>query len=120
MAKYEKPSKLKKLRKQEFEHPCLAVCAGKHCAKAGTKHILHTIHETVSTNNLEDLEIVLTKCQDHCDDGPVVTILPGEFPYVELTPQAINQILNEHIGQNQPVLSLLHKRMRKRLERLGS
>lgn len=120
MAKYDKPSKLKKLAKQDYEQPCLAVCAGKHCAKAGTKHILSTIQQTMADQQLDNVSLVLTKCQDYCDDGPVVTVLPGEFPYLELTPQTIAQILDEHIGQNRPVLSLLHKKMRKRLERLGS
>ena len=114
MSKYDKPRKVEKLARSD--RPCLAVCAGKHCAKAGTKHILRAVHTALDEAGLDRQVLVeLTECQDYCDHGPVVTVLPGQYPYVELTPRAAEQVVREHLGQDRPVLSLLHKRMRKRL-----
>jgi|HigsolmetaAR201D_1030396.scaffolds.fasta_scaffold34374_1 NADH-quinone oxidoreductase subunit F len=115
MSKYDKPRKVEKLAR--LERPCLAVCAGKHCAKAGTKHILRAVHAALDDAGLDSsVQVALTKCQDYCDYGPVVTVLPGEYPYVGLTPQSVQQVVQEHLGQERPVVSLLYKRMRKRLQ----
>jgi NADH:ubiquinone oxidoreductase subunit E len=119
MSKHEKPRKVEKLAHNE--RPCLAVCAGKHCAKAGTKHILRAAHAALAEAGLdEEVGIELTKCQDYCDDAPAVTVLPGPYPYIELTPKTVLQIVLEHIVNGQPLRSFLHKRARRRLELAGA
>lgn len=113
MGKHDKPRKVEKLAASE--RPCLAVCAGKHCAKAGAKHILRAAHSALAQVGLEgQVGIELTKCQDYCDDAPTVTVLPG--PYIELTPKNILQIVLEHLANNRPLRALLHKRARRQLD----
>lgn len=115
-------SKNDKLRSVEkmtgAERPCLGICAGKHCAKAGTKHILRTVRAALDECGLVDtIGVELTKCQDYCDDGPVATVMPEAYPYVELTPATARQIVADHLRDGKPVLALLHKRARKRLKK---
>ena len=115
MAKHGKPATIKALVRDD--QPCVAICVGKKCAKAGAKHILAAARAGLEEAALADIPLRLTKCQDYCDDAPMLAILPGEYPYINLTPAGVRQIIVAHLGQGQPVGELLHKRARRRLEK---
>jgi (2Fe-2S) ferredoxin len=115
MAKHGKPATIKALIRDD--QPCLAICVGKKCAKAGAKHILAAARAGLEEAALADIPLRLTKCQDYCDDAPMLAILPGEYPYINLTPAGVRQIIVAHLGEGQPVGELLHKRARRRLEK---
>jgi (2Fe-2S) ferredoxin len=115
MAKHGKPATIKALVRDD--QPCVAICVGKKCAKAGAKHILAAAKAGLEETGLADVPLRLTKCQDYCDDAPMLAILPGEYPYINLTPAGVRQIIVAHLGQGQPVGELLHKRARRRLEK---
>lgn len=105
-------------KKLEPGKRCLAICAGKHCAKAGAKHIIHAARAAVSEQNLDgQVKVVLTKCQDHCDDAPALTVLPGKLAYVQLQPDDLPRIVRKHLVKGKPVTALLTRRSRKRLKR---
>lgn len=96
---------------------CLAICAGKHCAKAGAKQIRRAVEATLEDLALEEsATVILTKCQDYCDDAPSLTILPAGLPYTELTQKTVRQIVTSHIRDGLPVRELLEKKARKRLK----
>lgn len=98
--------------------PCLGICAGKHCAKAGTKHVLRAVRAALEEAGLSDtIPVTLTKCQDYCDDGPTMTVLPGEYTYVGLCPASARQVVFDHVCNGRPVVKRLHKHLRRRLER---
>jgi (2Fe-2S) ferredoxin len=100
--------------------PCLGICADKDCARAGAKHIIRAAHEALEAAGLsEAVPVMLTKCQDYCDDSPSLTVFPGGYPYIDLEPEDVAEIVAKHVAAGQPVLDLLHKRMRKRLKRHG-
>jgi (2Fe-2S) ferredoxin len=125
MGKHGKPATIKALSRED--QPCVAICVGKKCAKAGAKHILAAARAGLEEAALADIPLRLTKCQDYCDDAPMLAILPGEYPYINLTPAGVRQIIVAHLGQGQiivahlgqgqPVGELLHKRARRRLEK---
>jgi len=116
MGKDHKPRHVTKLASND--RPCLALCAGKHCAKAGTKQIRRALEAALTNAGLDGkVAIELTKCQDYCDDAPAATVLPGPFPYLELTPTTVQQIVMEHLANGRPLHSLLDKRTRRRLEK---
>lgn len=97
---------------------CLGICAGKHCAKAGTRLVLRAVEAALGEAGLGDaVAVTLTKCQDYCDDGPAMTVFPGGYPYVELCPQSARQVVLDHVRDGRPVLGHLHKRVRRKLER---
>jgi (2Fe-2S) ferredoxin len=100
------------------ERPCLAVCAGKDCARAGAKHVIRAAQQALEEAGLAgSVDFALTKCQDYCDDGPTMTVLPGSYPYVELTPETVREVVLEHVRGGRPVLGRLHKRARRKHER---
>ncbi len=117
MGKHERDVvKVEKLPRSD--RPCLAVCAGKDCARAGAKQVIRAAQGALAEAGLaEHVDFALTKCQDYCDDGPAMTVLPGEFPYVELCPESVRQVVLEHLRDGRPVLKRLHKRARRRYER---
>lgn len=116
MGKNEKVRSIEKLA--DSDRSCIGVCAGKHCAKAGTKHILRALQSSLAEACLTDkVAVELTKCQDYCDDAPSLTVLPGPYPYIDLTPATAQQIVTEHIVKGKVIVSMLDKRTRKRLKK---
>jgi (2Fe-2S) ferredoxin len=97
---------------------CLGICAGKHCARAGTKKIIRAVREALDEAGLAtSVAVTLTKCQDYCDDGPMMTVLPGAYTYIDLCPGAARQVVLDHVRDGHPVLDQLPKRLRRKLER---
>jgi (2Fe-2S) ferredoxin len=100
--------------------PCIGVCAGKHCARAGAKQVIHALRAALEEAGIsEEIVLALTKCQDYCDEGPAITVMPGSYPYVDLTPEAARAIVGSHLCEGQPVVELLHRRTRRKLRRVG-
>ncbi|WP_129633597.1 (2Fe-2S) ferredoxin domain-containing protein [Candidatus Oscillochloris fontis] len=100
------------------EQRCLAICAGKKCAKAGSTMVLHAAQGALQEAGLDaSTQIVLTQCQDQCEEGPVVTVLPGGYPYLNMRPDWVRQVVASHIRDGVPVADLLPRRWRRRLER---
>ncbi len=116
MGKYEKPRTIDKL--MGSDQPCLAVCAGKHCAKAGTKQLLHAAQTALTQTGLTgQVTVALTKCQDYCDHAPAVTVMPDNYTYTHVTAFAMLQLVQEHLVHGQPMRVLMHKRSRRRFDK---
>ncbi|NJM06234.1 (2Fe-2S) ferredoxin domain-containing protein [Candidatus Gracilibacteria bacterium] len=99
--------------------PCLAICAGKDCARAGTRQLLNAAQAALHEADLADqVAIEITKCQDYCDDAPVMSVVPGGLPYVDLRPADVHRIVDNHVRNGRPVAELLHKRARRKLKRV--
>lgn len=97
---------------------CLAICADKDCARAGAKKVVRAAEAALEEAGLaETVSVVLTKCQDYCEDGPAMTVLPGAYPYLELCPESVRHVVLDHVRDGRPVLGKLHKRFRRKLER---
>lgn len=107
-----------KVEKLRGDRPCLAVCAGKHCARAGARQVIRAAQQALEEAGLAgSVDFALTRCQDYCDDGPAMTVLPGAFPYVELCAETAREVVLEHLSAGRPVVRRLHKRARRRYER---
>jgi (2Fe-2S) ferredoxin len=46
-----------------------------------------------------------------------MTVIPGVYPYVDLSPDSARQVVFEHVRDGYPVHQRLHKRFRRKLER---
>ncbi len=96
----------------------MGICVDKDCARNGAKQNIRAAEAALEEVGLsEQYTIELTKCQDHCDNAPALTVIPGFYAYIELEPEDIERIVREHLVEGRPVLELLHKRMRKRLRK---
>ncbi|MDQ3043629.1 MAG: (2Fe-2S) ferredoxin domain-containing protein [Chloroflexota bacterium] len=49
------------------------------------------------------VEILATTCRDRCDYGPSMNVYPGPFFYNNLTDDAIEEIVSEHLDKGNPV-----------------
>lgn len=107
-----------KVERLRGDRPCLAVCAGKDCARAGAKQVIRAVQQALEEAGLAgQVDFALTKCQDYCDDGPAMTVMPGCFPYVELCAETAREVVLEHVRAGRPVVKRLHKRARRKYER---
>lgn len=98
--------------------PCLGVCADKDCARNGAKQIIRAAQQALEAAGLaETVDFALTRCQDHCDDGPVLTVIPGPYTYVDLDAEGVGEIVREHVAAGRPVFGRMHKRSRRKYER---
>jgi (2Fe-2S) ferredoxin len=94
---------------------CLEICGGKDCARAGAKQIVRAAHSAVQACGLDGVvRVVVGKCQDRCDDGPNMVVQPRYVEYSYLNPEAIQQIVEEHVLEGRPVEEYLHQGKKKR------
>jgi NADP-reducing hydrogenase subunit HndB len=67
---------------------------------AGARGIMSTLLEEFETKNIKDVILTSSGCAGLCSREPMATVeLKGEAPvkYVDLTPDKIREILNEHV-----------------------
>ena len=53
------------------------------------------------------MDVRVSGCQDRCDYAPNITIWPGPYHYSNLTPAAIEQIVEQHLLKGEPVREFL-------------
>lgn len=80
------------------------LCFGPHCSPRGSRQLLPVLEAAVAQAGLGPrVDIIATTCRDRCDYGPSMNVYPGPTFYNELTPEAIEEIVREHLGANRPV-----------------
>ena len=52
---------------------------------------------------IDRVEIIVASCRNRCDFGPSMNVYPGPTFYNELTPEAIEEIVEQHLLAGQPV-----------------
>ena len=80
------------------------LCFGPNCTPRGSRDLLPVLEAAVARAGLADrVEIIATTCRDRCDCGASMNVYPGPTFYNELTPEAIEEIVREHLGNGRPV-----------------
>ncbi len=87
----------------------ILVCQGTGCTSADSIEILERFNEGIKSRFLDDVEAKRTGCFGFCGKGPIVKIFPDNVFYVSVTPDDVDDILNEHIMHGRPVERLLFK-----------
>ena len=49
------------------------------------------------------VEVIATSCRNRCKWGPSLNVYPGPVFYAEVTPEAIEEIVREHLLGGRPV-----------------
>jgi (2Fe-2S) ferredoxin len=74
------------------------LCFGPNCSPRGSRALLPVLEAAVRRAGIADrVEIVATTCRDRCDYGPSMNVYPGPTFYNELTEEAIEEIVREHL-----------------------
>jgi NADP-reducing hydrogenase subunit HndC len=80
------------------------LCLGPNCAGRGSHALLLALETAIAREGLRDeIEVLATGCRNRCDYGPSLNVYPGPFFYNEVTPEAIDDIVREHLVGGRPV-----------------
>jgi (2Fe-2S) ferredoxin len=89
------------------------VCGNIHCRMNGSEGLLRLLEDKIWELGLDgDVEVRVSGCQNRCDFGPNITVWPGPFRYSHLTFEKVEQIVEQHLRDGEPVRALLHSEPR--------
>lgn len=72
--------------------------------------MLPVLEAAVAREGLSDrVEIIATSCRNRCDYGPSMNVYPGPTFYNELTPEAVEEIVREHLRDGRPATRWLFR-----------
>ena len=92
----------------EIKEISVLVCRGKHCSNKGSENICNMVEKTIKEKNLDvKVSVEYGICQHLHMFGPIIIIKPDNILYVEVTPNDIEEIINEHIINNRIIERLL-------------
>jgi (2Fe-2S) ferredoxin len=77
---------------------------GPNCSARGSRALLPVLEAAVERAGLTGkVEITASTCRNRCEIGPSLNVYPGPFFYREVTPEAIQRIVTEHLMGGVPV-----------------
>ncbi len=87
----------------------ILVCGGTGCRASQSEMILDNLKTELETKGLSDeIQVIQTGCFGFCEKGPIVKIMPDNTFYVEVTPEDVKEIIDEHIIKGRKVNRLLY------------
>ncbi|WP_163321880.1 NADH-quinone oxidoreductase subunit NuoF [Draconibacterium mangrovi] len=87
----------------------LLICGGTGCKASESDEIKNRLNQLISDFGLADeVQVVLTGCFGFCEKGPIIKVLPDNTFYVQVTPNDVVEIMEEHIVKGRPVKRLLY------------
>jgi len=86
----------------------LLICCGSGCVSAGAIKIKDQFHSVLKDKGLtNEINIIETGCMGPCDYGPVMVIYPEGVFYKKVTPEDVEEIVEEHFLKGRPVKRLM-------------
>ncbi len=86
----------------------LLICCGSGCVSAGALKIKERFHTVLAEKGItNEINIIETGCMGPCDYGPVMVIYPEGIFYKKVTPEDVDEIVNEHFIKGRPVTRLM-------------
>ena len=87
----------------------ILICGGTGCHASESATIKTNFEKILAEKNLSnDVQVIGTGCFGFCEKGPIVKILPDNTFYVQVKPENVELIVNEHIIKGRKVESLLY------------
>jgi (2Fe-2S) ferredoxin len=91
------------------------VCAGTGCRASMSDNIIANFKSELTKKGVSDeVQVIGTGCFGFCEKGPIVKIMPDNTFYVEVKPEDVTEIVNEHIIKGRKVKRLLYDDPRKK------
>jgi len=86
------------------------LCFGPNCTPRGSRALLPILQSAIFRAGLSlRVEVIATSCRNRCEWGPSLNVYPGPVFYAEVTPEAIEEIVREHLLGGRPVERYLFK-----------
>lgn len=80
------------------------LCFGPNCTPRGGRSLLPVLEAAVERAGLGDrVEVIVATCRNRCDYGPSMNVYPGPVFYNGLGPDAVEEIVEEHLRGGRPV-----------------
>lgn len=90
-------------------HFQILVCGGTGCKASSSQAIVDNFRQLVQSAGLSgQVDVVATGCFGFCEKGPVVKIIPDNTFYVQVKPEDVSEIFEEHIRGGRRVERLLY------------
>ena len=87
----------------------ILICGGTGCHASESAKIKTNFETILAEKNLaNDVQVIGTGCFGFCEKGPIVKILPDNTFYVQVKPENVEEIVNEHIIKGRKVERLLY------------
>jgi NADH-quinone oxidoreductase subunit F/NADP-reducing hydrogenase subunit HndC len=87
----------------------ILICGGTGCRSLQSAEIAEDFRKYLKERELDkDIQVVETGCFGFCEQGPIVKMLPDNTFYVGVTPEDVNEIIDEHIVKGRKVTRLLY------------
>ena len=86
------------------------VCAGTGCASRDAGPVKQHLESALAAHGLREvIEVIPVECSGLCGRGPVMKVCPDGITYVNLTPDQIPSLVEEHFINNRPVAGLIDR-----------
>jgi len=87
----------------------ILICGGTGCHASESAKIKTNFETILAEKDLaNDVQVIGTGCFGFCEKGPIVKILPDNTFYVQVKPENVEEIVNEHIIKGRKVERLLY------------
>lgn len=84
------------------------ICNGTGCTASKAPEIMAKLEKALAANGLEkEVKIVKTGCFGLCEKGPILVVYPEGATYCHVTPEDVDEIVNEHLIKGRIVKHLL-------------
>ncbi len=88
----------------------ILICGGTGCHASESEKIVKNFEAQIKKNNLEGKVFAsISGCFGFCEKGPIVKIFPENVFYVQVKPEDVDDIFNQHILHGQKVTRLLYE-----------
>ena len=88
----------------------LLVCGGTGCRAAASDSIVESLKQELENKGLQDdVQVIMTGCFGFCEKGPIVKVSPDNTFYVQVKPEDVAEIVEEHLVKGRQVERLLYK-----------
>ncbi|MCG8411102.1 MAG: NADH-quinone oxidoreductase subunit NuoF [Bacteroidales bacterium] len=88
----------------------LLVCGGTGCRASESESIVENFKQELENKGLQDeVQVVTTGCFGFCEKGPIVKVQPDNTFYVQVKPEDIPEIIEEHVIKGRKVERLLYE-----------
>ena len=86
------------------------VCGGTGCQASDSQKIVEKFQKLIAENGLQDqLQAEIAGCFGFCEKGPIVKIFPEDVFYVQVKPEDVEEIFDQHLVGGQKVKRLLYE-----------
>ena len=96
-------------RVRETSKKTVLVCGGTACESSDSPKIYENLIKGIKEHKLEDrISVVKTGCFGFCEKGPIVKVMPENSFYVNVKPDDVKEIVEEHLVNGKEVTHLLY------------